>query len=107
MNTFAKKLNTPWMFLTIGTAVVIGITLLAPSEVLAMTDDTMKDGLEKLEKTLTGSWMRIALIAGGVMGVIMSFVKQSFFGIVTSCGTVLGATFYSEWVKTAFTALVP
>ena len=107
MNTLLKKLNNPWTLLTIGTAVVIGITLLTSSDVLAMTDDTMKDGLEKLERTLTGSWMRIALIAGGVMGVIMSFVKQSFFGIVTSCGTVLGATFYSEWVKTAFTALIP
>ncbi len=107
MMMFPKKLKTSLILFTLGTALALCISLLTPGEALSMTNDSMKDGLEKLEETLTGSWMRIALIAGGVMGVIMSFVKQSFFGILTSCGTVLGATFYSQWVKTAFTALIP
>ena len=85
---------------------IVAILMLGGTEVFAMTDDSMKKGLTILENSLTGSWMRMGLIVGGFIGTITSFIKQSPIGLVASAGTGLGACFFTEWVKTAFTAVI-
>lgn len=80
--------------------------MLCGTEAFAMTDDSMKKGLTTLENSLTGSWMRLGLIVGGFIGTVTSFIKQSPIGLVASAGTGLGAVFFTDWVKTAFTATI-
>jgi len=69
-------------------------------------DDAMKATSEALEKTLTGSWLRIGLLAGMIGGVVMSAVKQSPIIFAGSMGTGLGALYYKGWVTDSFAALI-
>jgi len=69
-------------------------------------DDAMKATSEALEKTLTGSWLRVGLLAGMIGGVVMSAVKQSPIIFAGSMGTGLGALYYKGWVTDSFTALI-
>ena len=69
-------------------------------------DDAMKATSEALEKTLTGSWLRVGLLAGMIGGVVMSAVKQSPIIFAGSMGTGLGALYYKGWVADSFTALI-
>ncbi len=69
-------------------------------------DDAMKATSEALEKTLTGSWLRVGLLAGMIGGVVMSAVKQSPLIFAGSMGTGLGALYYKGWITDSFTALI-
>ena len=99
-------LNSASSLTLLGVGLVTIICLLASVDALAMTDDSMKKGLTTLENSLTGSWMRLGLIVGGFIGTVTSFIKQSPIGLVASAGTGLGAVFFTDWVKTAFTATI-
>jgi len=89
---------------------IVGLTALycfASDPAFALqADDAMRATSEALEKTLTGSWLRVGLLAGMIGGVVMSAVKQSPLIFAGSMGTGLGALYYKGWITDSFTALI-
>lgn len=66
----------------------------------------MATGLTTLEATLTGPWMKGAMLSGSAVGLVMSIMKQSLLPLAIGMGIGLLAVFQQSWVKNAFTALI-
>ncbi|MBY0281569.1 MAG: hypothetical protein K2W94_05355 [Alphaproteobacteria bacterium] len=86
--------------------ILVFICLTSDHSWALQADDAMRATSEALEKTLTGSWLRVGLLAGMIGGVVMSAVKQSPLIFAGSMGTGLGALYYKGWVADSFTALI-
>ncbi len=86
----------------------IGIMTLICPEVLAVAgDDPLKEVGAKTEDMLTGSWVRIALIGGGIFGLVQGVVTGfNFKTIAASLAALVFAILYFPHVKTVFAALI-
>lgn len=106
-----KEIPAPSRFINkwviFGVPCIVALYCLTSDNALALeADDAMKTTSEALEKILTGSWLRVGLLAGMIGGVVMSAVKQSPIIFAGSMGTGLGALYYKGWVADSFTALI-
>lgn len=86
----------------------LGVIFLMSPEVLAVAgDDPLKDVSAKTEEMLTGSWVRVALIGGGIFGLIQGVVTGfNFKTIAASLAALVFSILYFPHVKNVFTALI-
>jgi len=89
------------------------ITLLGPSAFLlsrslhaADNDMVLKNVFEKIEKTLTGGGFRLATIAGGLGGIVISGIKGNWPVAGLFLGLAVTAHAFVDWVKASYTFLI-
>ncbi len=88
------------------TAILAGFLVFAP-DALAMHDaDTMREGLTRIERTLTGSWLRIGLLTGVLASAGYGIIKQSPVVAGMAVGIAVLALFSKDWISATFTAVI-
>ena len=95
--------------LALGALAIVIVCLGCTTTAFALTGKAahnMQEGLDTLESTLTGPWMKGAMLSGSAVGLVMSIMKQSLVPLAVGMGIGLLAVFQQSWVKGAFTALI-
>ena len=85
---------------------LLGAALYHHSLQAAENDMVLKDVFAKIEKTLTGGGFRLATIAGGIGGIVISGVKGNWPVAGLFLGLAVTAHAFVDWVKTSYTFLI-
>ena len=79
---------------------VVVLLLISTGDVFAITNDAIKAPMQNLHKDAF-DWMFAVKIAGGVLGGAFSLAKQSPMPFAMACGTILGISFFDNYLSTA------
>ncbi|MBN9413746.1 MAG: hypothetical protein J0H12_07515 [Candidatus Paracaedimonas acanthamoebae] len=85
---------------------LLGISLYHTTLQAAENDMVLKDVFAKIEKTLTGGGFRLATIAGGLGGIVISGVKGNWPVAGLFLGLAVTAHAFVDWVKASYTFLI-
>lgn len=69
-------------------------------------DAAMKAGIQSLEKTVQGGWVRMAAIGAILIGFAMSMFKSSIMPLLISCTSVVLAKVVMTYADSAFAAVI-
>lgn len=89
------------------TLILAGVlALVLSSDALAMKEDSMKEGLTKLEGFLTGNFTRLMVLGGAVFGAFHAFMKQQPALLLGALATGLGINFLQSWLEKSWTLML-
>jgi len=84
----------------------VALLCLFSPDVFAMQEDTMKDGLTKLEGYLTGNIARGVVIGGCSIAAYRAYVESKFGILGAAVAGALGLNFLMDFVNATYACLI-
>ena len=84
----------------------LALLCLFSTDVLALKEDSMKTGLEKLEGYLTGNIARGVVIGGCSIAAYRAYVESKFGILGAAVAGALGLNFLMDFVKATYACLI-